>query len=168
MTIYPLPPVPEGFDPQDWEVAVSAIRDYCGWHIAPSVTETLTVDGPGRGGQLLLPTLRLTAVAAVQNDGTAVELDNVQWTQRGALRGARWNDKYRGVTATVTHGYDEWPPALLAVARSMAAQGAGSNATRITSGPHSVELTEEARAGAWQPSPAAERVLVRYRIGGRP
>ena len=36
----------------------AAIRSYCGWHVAPIVEETMTLDYDG-GGILTLPTLRL-------------------------------------------------------------------------------------------------------------
>lgn len=97
------------------------VRDYCGWHIAPSVTETLTVDGSG-GEVLGLPTLHLTAVASIAEDGEDLDVDGVEWSQAGYLRKpySRWTAKLRGVTAEVTHGYDTTPPGLLALVCDMA------------------------------------------------
>lgn len=103
--------------------AVTAqIRGYCGWHIGPSVTETITVDS--RGGRIVeLPTLHMTTLTAVIADGTAVT--GVEWSQLGLLRqgdGTRWPDKWRGVIVTLTHGYDPVPADLAAVVRAAASR----------------------------------------------
>src|SRR5690349_17879952 len=90
--------------------AEAEVRGYCGWHVAPSVTEEVTVEGDG-GSVLLLPSLRVTAVASViDEDGNAV----TDWKVRrnGVLRragGWRCGVEY---TVTLTHGYDQ-PPADL-------------------------------------------------------
>lgn len=173
MTDYALPPTPDGVDEFGWRAAVAAVRGYCGWHIAPSVTETLTVDGPGTG-MLLLPTLHLTAVSAVNNDGEAVpEFDKLQWTERGAIRqNARyWSSSWRGVEATVTHGYEDFPADVLAVIRDMAKSVDRIGASALTSGPHQVQFGVTGagvQAGAVGMSDLQKMVLDRYRIPGRP
>lgn len=155
-----LPPTPPGIDETSWLAAVSEVRGYCRWHLAPSLTETVTVDGSG-GSVQLLPTLHLTNLISITNDGTLVE--EPQWSEMGAVRGPRyWTCKYRGVVAEITHGYEDFPPEVLAVIRSMAsgAGGAlGGTATRLTSGPHSVEFAD--------PTPLHRAVLDRYRIRAR-
>lgn len=168
MTIYELPPTPSGMDEEAWRAAVSAIRHACGWHIAPSVTETLTVEGDG-SGLLLLPTLHLTGVSAVSNDGEALadltDKDAFQWSRRGVLRwNRRWSAKYDGVSVTITHGYDDFPPELLAVARAMAGLGFGTQATMLVSGPHTMMLSKEAQAGGAGNASAYKHVLDRYTI----
>jgi hypothetical protein len=171
MTDYGQPDVPTGVDSDDWATAIAAIRAYCGWHIAPSVTETVTVDGPGTGA-LLLPTLHLTALGVVNNDGTDVE--DCQWSDRGVVRrpsgttACGWTTKLRGIQANITHGYDVWPGEVLGIAKAMASQGIGSLGARITSGPHSIDLTAEAQAGAMSANALHLKILDRYRIGGRP
>lgn len=45
--------------------AEGAVRSYCGWHIAPAVTETLVLDSPGTH-VLLLPSMHVTAVSEVR------------------------------------------------------------------------------------------------------
>jgi hypothetical protein len=55
--------------PYAWPVVESAseaVRAEAGWHIAPSVTETLTVDSDG-GRILFLPTMLLTEVSEVRD-----------------------------------------------------------------------------------------------------
>lgn len=118
-----LPDLFEGVDP----VAQSVIRGYCGWHIAPAVTETVTVDGSG-GTIQSLPTLHLTALT-ITNDGRPVA--DPEWSEVGVVRG-NWTSKFRGVEATMTHGYEECPAEVRAVAarlvaaEKMAAAGGGS------------------------------------------
>lgn len=166
MTIYEMPPTPAGVDEEAWRAAVSAIRGYCGWHIAPVVTETIKVDGSG-GGLLFLPTRRLLSVTSVTNKGEAVADSDLTWSSRGTLRGKRaWSmDGYDAVELTIQHGYEDFPPEVLAVARSMASAGWGSVGGKLTSGPHSIEMNAAAQAGAGSPSSAHERVLRRFRVG---
>ena len=91
---------------------VGAIRDYCGWHIAPAVDETFTVDSEG-GRVLQLRTLRLNSVTSVTENGTAVT--EFEWSQDGSLRRECWTDRYRGVVVVANHGYDIIPDSLKTV-----------------------------------------------------
>jgi hypothetical protein len=68
---YEIPTFPAGVDEDAWAATVAEVRAFCGWHIAPEVTETLTLDGPG-GYVLVLPTLHLVDLVSVTNDGTAI------------------------------------------------------------------------------------------------
>ncbi|GAB3889498.1 hypothetical protein [Terrabacter terrigena] len=110
---------PDGVDADAWTAACAAVRAYCGWHVAPSFTESVTLDGPGTG-VLLLPTLHLTALADVTNDGAAVS--DPEWSQAGMVRGS-WTGRYRGITATMTHGYETCPGEILGVLREAASRG---------------------------------------------
>jgi hypothetical protein len=163
MTSYELPPTPAGVDEEDWRAAVSAIRGYCNWHIAPSVSEEVTVDGPG-GYLLALPTLYLTDVSSVMNGGA--ELLNPTWSRKGTMRSPQycWSSELSGVVVNITHGYDEFPDDVLAVARSMARAGSGSVATQMTSGPHSLQLSPAGMAGSFALSDLHKQVLDRYRV----
>jgi hypothetical protein len=101
----------------------AGVRRYCGWHICPAVTETLTLDGPG-GDLLVLPAMALTAVTAVTELGTslavyvhATETGDYEWSANGEIRriGARWTEHFRAITASITHGYAETPADLAQV-----------------------------------------------------
>lgn len=164
----PLPPVPAGVDDTAWAAAISAIRGYCQWHIAPNLPETVTVDGSGASVQLL-PTLHLTALTSVTSDGIAPDdLADVQWSQMGALKvSGCWSAKYRGVVAEIVHGFDFFPQEVLAVARSLA-QAPGSPALALTSGPHSVQLSPAGQAGPSALQDLHKDVLERYRVRVRP
>lgn len=90
--------------------ATAAVRGYCGWHIAPSLTETVTLDGPG-GDVLTLPTMHLTDLAAVTEAGTVLDVATVEWSELGSVRkeSGCWTERYRGVVVTMTHGHDAAP-----------------------------------------------------------
>ncbi|QDQ97977.1 hypothetical protein [Tomitella fengzijianii] len=91
----------------------TAIRNRCGWHIAPVITEDLTLDGPG-GYDLALPTLRLEDIEQITDAGTTIE--SPEWSRLGNVRKPDrrpWSTRYQGITATIRHGFDA--PADLAL-----------------------------------------------------
>lgn len=164
----PLPPTPEGMDETAWAAAVAEIRDFCQWHIAPVLPEIVTVDGSG-GRLVFLPTLRLVEVTSVTNGGTVLDPVPDSWSENGVLEGGRWSTKRRGIVAEIVHGYEFFPPNVLAVARSLSTAGPnGTPGRRLASGPHSIELDETAAAGPFALSPLHRGVLERYRVRVRP
>lgn len=105
------------------EQVSAAVRNYLRWHLAPSVTETVVVDGSG-ADVLKLPTLHLTAVTAVTEDSDTVELDDVEWTTAGYLkRSSAWTRKLRGVSVAISHGYTTVPPEVREIVMNAAARG---------------------------------------------
>lgn len=140
---YPLPAAPAGVDLEAWEAAVAEVRSYCGWHIAPVVTETLTRDGSG-GPVLVLPTLRLVDLVSLTEDGTA--LADLEWSTSGMVyRGGyrRWSPKFRAVVAEIEHGFEEWPADLLRVMADMATTAARGGVASVTSGSHQVSFSSD-------------------------
>ncbi|MDD7812620.1 hypothetical protein PP713_08635 [Mycobacterium sp. CSUR Q5927] len=105
-------------------VALTAARRYCGWHVTPVRSETVTVDGPG-SPMLILPTLRLAAVTSLTEDGVAVDLGTVTWSARGLVckRSRRpWTREFMGITATINHGFanaEDWQSAVLSLVDHM-------------------------------------------------
>lgn len=108
-------PVPPGRDIDAHLRAVSQmIRRMCGWHIAPVLTEAMTLDGPG-GRVLQLPSIHVVDVVDVKfkdrlYDGTAhwagVDEFSYDWSTSGLLeRPHGWPRRYRAITAMVTHGF---------------------------------------------------------------
>lgn len=155
MVDVPLAEAPTGVDADDWEAACGAVRAYCRWHVAPSVPEPITVDGSG-AAVLFLPTLHLTAVTSITNDGTAVV--DPEWSESGMVRRAGcWTRKLRGVVANITHGYETCPPEVLAVAAELVTSAGRGGASSVTSGAHQVrfEPTLDSRQRS---------ILDRYRI----
>jgi len=85
----------------------AAIRNYCGWHVTPSLSELLTLDGPG-GRLLSLPTKYLTAVSSIVEDETVLaDKSDFRWSADGSVKrlAALWSDDFRIIDATITHGY---------------------------------------------------------------
>lgn len=120
------------------EGATSAIRNYCGWHVAPLVTEPMVLDGPG--GQLLtLPTLRLAAVTSLSIAGEAVDLTDLEWSASGEVWRSCWPKRFRSVEITVSHGFDSAPD-LVQVVQQVVANAITSplGATREQAGPFAV------------------------------
>jgi hypothetical protein len=129
-------------------VACAAIRDYCGWHIAPSLTETKTQLKVGSKGIVMLPSRYVTDVAEVKvhnHDPTAevvvIDPNNYEVFQQGWLEGVTyqvwgwgWPGAYYGpdapyyqpvqsvllVDVTMTHGYDELPDNIKQIAFELA------------------------------------------------
>lgn len=86
------------------EFAQSAIRDYCGWHVAPILTETLTVDGNGRS-LLLLPSGRIRKLLKVEVCGEDVT-DRVRASARaGMIEGVMFPRRFGAVEVTLEHGF---------------------------------------------------------------
>jgi len=119
----PAPPL----DAEAVEAATDQIRTFCGWHIAPSAPEVITLDGPG-GRVLILPTLRLNAVASITVDGVALPSTAYTWTGAGVITrvdGGFWSSKPQSIVASVTHGYAVCPAAVRRELRRLAASPAG-------------------------------------------
>lgn len=83
--------------------ASASIRAYCGWHVAPSLTCTMVLDG--ERGDIWLPTCALTAVSSVEFDG--VEQTVAGFNHRGRVRTQAPQPRGLGnVEVTYTAGYD--------------------------------------------------------------
>jgi hypothetical protein len=168
--------------PAPTDQAVAAVRAYCGWHIAPARTETLTVDGPG-GNTLCLPTLHVTAVAKVTENGTDLDPDTgYNWSEAGIIRRSWstnttsgycgwWTTNLRGISVELTHGYTEWPIELAGIIQAVADR-IGDNPTGLeqqTVGPFTEKYTTSGGGGAGSAFGAAdEAVLTRYKLPPRP
>lgn len=115
--------------------ASALIRSYCGWHLYPSTEEEIAVDGSG-AAMLSLPTLHVSAVTSVTEDGEVLALDtptvqgDYEWSAAGFLRrvGAGWTTKLRGVVVVVTHGYADPPLEVVAVCLQSASRAIASPA----------------------------------------
>lgn len=130
-------------DPAFWlNVAHSAIRGACGWHVAPIITETLVLDGSG-GPSLLLPSLRVRSIASVTNDATDVT-DNVKYSRRtGVLTLASgWSCDVGSIEITMTHGFtvEEVPSVAGLIVTLTKRAAASSNVVQQGIGPASQRL----------------------------
>ena len=153
------------------DMAIDAIKGYCGWHIAPSIEAEITIDGSNHFEQPL-PTLHLTALTSVTEDGVAIDLTNVDWSESGVMtkRSGFWTYKKSGLVVNMTHGYDEIPMDLMGVALGIAtlAQTPSSAASSQSAGPYSIQLTTRAggaAGGLYIPKDMAD-ILGRYKLWG--
>ena len=125
--------------------AESAVRAYCGWHIAPVVTEDLVLDGTGTRS-LFVNTLRLVDVTAASIGGDVLDPLALEWSEAGFIRNpAGWPDKLRAVRLTVTHGFESVPD-VAEIVREIAERAALSpgGITREATGPFSASFSSTA------------------------
>ena len=97
------------------DIAVAQLRADAGWHIAPVVTETLTVNSNG-GNLLILPTRRIVAITAMR-DVTSGSAAVTGWTRSiaGAYRLYGPGFPAGVLEVDLTHGYETMPADLLPV-----------------------------------------------------
>lgn len=154
------------------EAALAAARNYCRWHVTPALSaQSITLDGPGTS-VLVLPTLKLTAVDAVTEDGTELDTDTLEWSSRGLLAkasGLAWTSKLGGITVTIDHGYDAAPDfesVVLAAIDRGAFSTSGDGQPKVI-GPFQYDTTNTVTVGSvW--SDAERAVLDRYALEPAP
>lgn len=104
------------------EAATQAIRDYCGWHVAPPQEDTLTLDGTGTD-TILLPSRLVVDVTQVKIRGEELPESSYEWSTIGALRRLNgvWPNSYRSIEVTLKHGFTDMS-VLADVVESIAAR----------------------------------------------
>lgn len=149
--------------------ATSDVRGRCGWHVAPSLTETITVRAPFKGGRavLFLPSLLVTAVDAVRVDGVTLDVNDYAWDETGrlALTGGGPFARDCVVEVDLTHGYATVPEDLQGLVLSLAARSKDDpkgNLVQVARGPFSEQYNPGGVAG-FNPKAEAD-VIARYRI----
>jgi hypothetical protein len=94
------------------DAALAAARHYCGWHVTPVLTDqTVTLDGPD-SHLLVLPTLKLTELTEVAEDGEELVLADLNWSARGLIAkrsGYWWTPMFGAITVVFSHGYAAAP-----------------------------------------------------------
>jgi len=112
------------------KAALAVARRAALWHVSPVITNgVVTVDGAG-GRALQLPTKKLNDLTALVEDGTNIDPDVLSWSETGLVRKKNrgcWTREFRGVKATITHGYTEdeaadWRHAVLSMTDKMSLQ----------------------------------------------
>ncbi len=143
----------------------AAIRAWAGWHIAPVITQTLVLDGTGYR-ELLVPTLKVTALHSCTCDGTVLDTDSLEWSRAGMLRhpSGCWPDRYGSVILTLEHGFPDAPD-VEAEAMTLIQARAGNplGYTSRTLGPASWTMADGGDA-----SRVMTRRLSRYRVETAP
>jgi hypothetical protein len=106
-------------NPTDVEAAISRVRSYCDWHLAPAFAETVEVDGAN--GRWRLNSLKITAVASVTDIDTGLVVADIKFE-----RGRVWSTASRAsrtVLINFTHGYTVCPPDVVEFVRQLAKSG---------------------------------------------
>lgn len=157
----PLIDAPAGVDEDAWNNAIAMIREFCGWHVAPVVTEEVTVEGGA--GILFLPSLRVSEVASVIDEhGTEI-------TSYRARNGAFLVGPFvpcHDYTVTMTHGHASMPASILSVAEALAVVGSLGVLNQVTAGPFNFSTPSGSESGAL--SSMQKNALSLYQIPGRP
>lgn len=84
------------------KAASQAIRNYCGWHVVPSVS--CTAEPTAEGCMLRLPAAYVSAISSVTENSEAVT--EYEWRKDGLIRRAtEWTDKWGGIAVEYTAGY---------------------------------------------------------------
>lgn len=87
--------------------ASQAVRNYCGWHICPSLECTAYPSGGGKVAKL--PAGYVSAVDSVVEDGAELAEGQYEWRQDGLLRRSQfrfWSNGWDAIQVTYTAGYD--------------------------------------------------------------
>lgn len=81
----------------------SAVRDYCGWHVSPSMK--CDYIGHGIGDLLMLPGMNVTDVESLSISGE--QTAQFEWTGAGMVRltSGRFPDSWRSAECVYTAGY---------------------------------------------------------------
>lgn len=145
------------FSPGTVDAAVSQVRRIAGWHIAPRITQTVTLDHDG-SSVVHLPSLLVTEVASVRDasGSSPRELTGWRWSADGMLSGS-FPCGFRVLEVTFTHGFEACPEDLLPVLASRTQR----RAMQESLGSRSVSYSAEGDR-------AFESTLDSYRLGPRP
>ena len=152
--------------------AEALVRSYCGWHIAPSRTAVELTLRPSYGTVVLLPSLMVTDVTSVVEDGTALAVDDdFTWDENGVLtRLGTWAAD--PIVITFDHGYNTPPADVTAIVQSVAQRGLDnpSSLVRVQKGPFADTYSQ---TGFNQSLPIAlldaeKEILDRYKLPPRP
>jgi hypothetical protein len=144
--------------------AIEAVVGYCGWHIAPSVTETVVLDGSGLTVQTL-PSLNVTEISDVSELGNAV--GQVDWSTYGVMEkrnGGLWTDRRRGIAVTLTHGFAATPTWIVTMVCAMAGRAFLGSLGVIQEAAGGESATYHATSGAVVMLPNERTMLNRLRL----
>lgn len=146
--------------PEPITVGEAAVRSWCGWHVAPRVSETVSLEGDG-GRVLLLPSLLVADVTEIRGESGEVQ-SGYKWRPNGVLRGCWTNEELYEVD--FVHGYVIMPIELQAIIDDIDAAGLGKSVKRQSAGPFLLEFGADLDA---QPI-SVRSVIDRYKLPPRP
>lgn len=152
------------------DAAVSDIRREAGWHIAPTRTETLTLDGPD-GVLLILPTRKLVEVTEIRDVSGDDPVILTGWrasVAKGMIhRSAGWPCGFAAIEVDLEHGFATCPEGLLpeVARRCQAATGTNTSSKQTIVIDDYTETTDNSESVAESASsPVADYVLLPGRV----
>lgn len=167
MVLPALSPTPSGIDADAWAEACASVRRHCRWHIAPTITETITIEADG-SPQLLVETLHLLDVQNVTVDGLAVDFP--RFYPNGVVKpgflidpdrlGSYYWAAGRDVTLTITHGYPVCPDevfGILVASATARVPAVLAGKGQMTAGPFGADFSE---SHAWSFLTAEQRAVL--------
>jgi len=87
--------------------ASQAVRNWCGWHVAPNEPCSSVESGCGR--MIHLPVMGLTAVTEIKENGITLNSASYEFNRQGIIRrvdGLMWPDRWGGITIKYNAGYE--------------------------------------------------------------
>lgn len=88
------------------KAASQAIRNYCGWHICPSMACTANPEGGAVVARL--PAVYVSAISKITENGTVLTTDGYQWRKDGLVKRSFpyvWSDVWGGLEIEYTAGF---------------------------------------------------------------
>lgn len=159
---------PDGVDPVAWAAACRRVRTECGWHIAPTIQETVRVRLTGPA--LVLPSMEILEVTSVQIGDEL--LDASAWElmpgEPVIMLCGRWWCHHRVAVVEMSHGYEDCPEDLLAALTAMSSVPAGVVGSQMQAGPFQVSPPAYATAGPASLSDAQRASVAAYKRPPRP
>lgn len=161
--------------------ASEVVRDYCGWHIAPPVTDTYDKLEIGSNGLIMLPSLHVTDVAAVSvtsgDEVVALTTVDYDWFRQGYIEANSpvwrygtgiYNGPYKTglVSVTMTHGYDTCPLPVKSVVFELMQSAVAVSSGNVKQARSSNYSITWGGPGGLIVSPEQMGRLASYRIGG--
>lgn len=151
------------------DAALLAAQRYCGWHVSPVLSDAVvTLDGTS-DYLVVLPTLMMTELVSVSEDGIAIDLADLHWSQRGLIAkrsGVRWSGLFSSIVVTMSHGFADAPDFEGAILGSIERGAFSSERTVRAIGPFQYNDDASIATGLFTESERA--VLDRYALEKRP
>jgi hypothetical protein len=142
---------------------IDTVKAYCGWHVAPSLSETVKVEGDG-SRVLLLPSLHVTGVSEVRDEDNTV-VTGWKVRENGVARGC-WTPETL-YSFDITHGYEEMPGEVAEIVADLDARSGSAGAFAQVGQVRYATGSDGAPIGGALTT-AQKAVLDRYKLPPRP
>ena len=154
--------------------AKARVRRFCGWHVSPVATQTISLDGNG-DIYLFLPTLKVVNLTAITEDGVALDVAEIERSVEcpGMLikksRG-HWARGYGNIEVTFEHGFtadeaQDWREAVLSlIDQASLTVGTGRNGPVISKRVDDVQMSWSGLPNEVENAPLDRKALSTYRL----